>query len=80
MGMYRPPAVDLKAEGYPFVMLAADLRELLRISENTLYARIKTGVDVPAWDRSGRRYVWKRPDVERWLAMRADLRVVRRAS
>lgn len=64
-------AGELAAEGYPLVMLASDLCRLLRIHENTLYRRIRSG-DVPAFQRTGSgrrsRYEWKRADVERWWA------------
>lgn len=59
----------LAAEGYPFVMLKADMCRLLHCHENTLYRRIQIG-NLPAWQpRSGRRarYEWLRPNVEKWL-------------
>lgn len=59
----------LKAEGFPLVMLKADMCRLLHCHENTLYRRIKAG-QVPAYERIGdgpkARYEWRRPDVERW--------------
>lgn len=65
---------ELAADGYPFVLLKADLCRLLRIHPNTLYQRIAIG-DVPAYRRVGTgpraRYEWLRPDVERWLTARS---------
>ena len=76
--MTSTPSVDLAAEGYPPLLLAADLCRVLRIHENTLYRRIKAG-SVPSWRTSGTgrrvRYEWLRADVERWLThQRAGLR------
>lgn len=67
----------LADEGYPLVLLKADMCRVLRIHPNTLYRRIEAG-DVPAYRRVGSgpraRYEWLRPDVERWLQHRAPRR------
>lgn len=68
---------DLAAEGYPLVMLVSDLCRLLRIHENTLYLRIKSGRDVPPWTRTAGtrgRYEWNRAAVQRWLDQRHRLK------
>ena len=65
----------LAAEGYPLVMLKAEMCRLLHVHENTLYRRIQVG-NVPAFRRIGSgpraRYEWLRPDVERWLMHRRE--------
>lgn len=66
--------MNLQDDGYPPVMLTTDLCRLFRISENTLYRRIKVG-QVPAYRRIGigpsrARYEWNRDDVETWLCNR----------
>jgi len=65
----EPVVSELAAEGYPPLMLADDMCRLLRVSLNTLYARIKAG-EVPGFTRTGTgkgsRYEWRRSDVEKW--------------
>lgn len=73
-------SIDLKAEGYPLVMLAVDLCRLMHWHPNTLYNRVKAG-QAPAYTRvgsgKGARYEWLRPQVEAWLAnQRRSLRRV----
>ena len=57
-------------EGSPLVLRVADLCQILRVCETTLYKRIRLG-QVPAFRRIGTgaraRYEWLRPDVEVWL-------------
>lgn len=66
--------MNLKDEGYPPVMLVADMCRLMRRHENTLYRLIATG-QVPKYQRTGigqgrARYEWNRDDVETWLTHR----------
>ena len=68
--------MNLKDDGYPPVLLMADLCRVLRLHENTVYRRIAVG-QVPAYRRLGRRYEWDRDDVQTWLCnRRAHLRKV----
>jgi len=64
---------ELAADGWPFVLLQADMCRLLRVHRSELYRRIRAG-EVPAYRRIGSgpraRYEWLRPNVERWLTMR----------
>lgn len=68
----------LATDGYPVVMLTADLCRLLRIHVNTLYKQIERG-QVPAYTKVGvgkrARYEWYRADVEKWLQQRHALRL-----
>ena len=59
--------IDLKAEGYGITLHAKDLCRVLNCTLNSLYARIDAG-QVPRFTRFGRRYEWRRHDVETWLA------------
>lgn len=70
-------AIDLKAEGLPFVLTSADMRRLLNVSETVLSERIERG-EVPTYRRAGKgpkaRYEWLRPVVQKWIEQQFGLR------
>ncbi|WP_189373687.1 MULTISPECIES: helix-turn-helix domain-containing protein [Vogesella] len=54
-------------------MTVAEVSQILRISEHTARNRLSLGLPMPPSFRVGRRRLFLRSEVERWLAERANL-------
>ena len=58
-----------RVEGVPLLLTAADMAALLRTTRKAVYAQSERG-QLPGVVRIGRRLLFRRADVHRWLGLR----------